>query len=115
LTSSTDVVDIDAALAASPHVAEGEARVGGQQHFYLEPQASLAIPKGEKGEIELYTTTQVRFTIHDVWESSSERVVERNMIKDVRCTWSPGTRQQVWCAFSGWQLSLMYGYLSVIS
>ena len=52
--------DIEAALASAPFLAEGEARVGGQQHFYLEPQASLALPKGEKGEIELYTTTQVR-------------------------------------------------------
>ena len=41
------------------HVLEGEARVGGQEHFYLEPNAAIVIPK-EMDEIESYASTQVR-------------------------------------------------------
>ena len=32
-------------FAASDHVLEGEMRIGGQEHFYLETQGTLAIPK----------------------------------------------------------------------
>ena len=41
------------------HVLEGEARVGGQEHFYLEPNAAIVIPK-EIDEIESFSSTQVR-------------------------------------------------------
>ena len=34
--------DIDAALAAAPHVIEGEYRTGAQEHVYLEPQGMAA-------------------------------------------------------------------------
>ena len=33
-------------------------RTGGQEHFYLETNACIAIPKREKGEMELIATTQ---------------------------------------------------------
>ena len=33
-------------------------RTGGQEHFYLETHAGIAIPKGEEGEMELIATTQ---------------------------------------------------------
>ncbi|MGV3491974.1 MAG: xanthine dehydrogenase molybdopterin binding subunit [Devosia sp.] len=49
--------DIDGALAAAAHVIDGTISIGGQEHFYLESQVSLAIP-GEDGEILLYTATQ---------------------------------------------------------
>ena len=39
-------------------IIEDEVRVGGQDHFYLETQASIAVPKGEDGEIELFASTQ---------------------------------------------------------
>src|SRR5262245_49623736 len=42
--------DVAAAFAAAEHVLEGTFRVGGQEHFYLEPQASLAVP-GEGGQM----------------------------------------------------------------
>ena len=29
-----------------------------QEHFYLETQASIAVPKGEDGEMELFVSTQ---------------------------------------------------------
>ena len=36
---------------------EGECRVGGQDHFYLETHACIAVPKGED-EIEIIATAQ---------------------------------------------------------
>lgn len=37
---------------------EGEVSMGGQEHFYLETHASLAVPRGEDGEMELFVSTQ---------------------------------------------------------
>ncbi|XP_008556718.1 xanthine dehydrogenase [Microplitis demolitor] len=49
--------DVHQAFAESDHVLEGEVKMGGQEHFYLETHATLAIPK-ETDEIELYCSTQ---------------------------------------------------------
>ena len=49
--------DIEAALGASPHLAKGTFRIGGQEHFYLEGQAAFAIPR-EDGEILVHSSTQ---------------------------------------------------------
>lgn len=49
--------DVDKALAEAAHVIDGAIRIGGQEHFYLEGQVSLALP-GEDGEMLLYTATQ---------------------------------------------------------
>lgn len=40
------------------HVFTGIARIGGQEHFYLETNATLAVPKPEDGEMEIYSGTQ---------------------------------------------------------
>ncbi|KAJ1569585.1 hypothetical protein HK405_000661 [Cladochytrium tenue] len=37
---------------------EGEARMSGQEHFYLETQASLVIPKKEDDEMEVFSSNQ---------------------------------------------------------
>lgn len=42
----------------SDHVLEGEMRIGAQEHFYLETQVTIAAPKGEAGEMELFVSTQ---------------------------------------------------------
>jgi xanthine dehydrogenase large subunit len=49
--------DPDAAIVQAPHRLEGQFRVGGQEHFYLEGQVALAIP-GEDGDIHVYSSTQ---------------------------------------------------------
>lgn len=41
------------------HILQGEMRMGGQEHFYLEPNAHIAVPKGEDGEMEIFTSSQV--------------------------------------------------------
>ena len=40
------------------YVFSGTARMGGQEHFYLETNASVVIPKGEDGEMEIWSSTQ---------------------------------------------------------
>jgi len=49
--------DVGGAVGAAPRSLEGEFRIGGQEHFYLEGQASLAIP-GEAGEMTVHCSTQ---------------------------------------------------------
>ncbi|KAF2740890.1 xanthine dehydrogenase/oxidase [Polyplosphaeria fusca] len=50
--------DVEKAFAEADHVFEGIARMGGQEHFYLETQACLAVPKSEDGEMEIFSSTQ---------------------------------------------------------
>ena len=50
--------NVDTALTEAEHVLEGECRVGGQDHFYLETHACLAVPKGEDKEMEIISSTQ---------------------------------------------------------
>ena len=49
--------DFDAAINSSAHRISGEMRVGGQEHFYLEGQASTAIPE-EDGGVTIHSSTQ---------------------------------------------------------
>ncbi len=49
--------DVEAALGDAHKVIEGEIEIGGQEHFYLEGQAALAVP-GEAGEMVVQSSTQ---------------------------------------------------------
>jgi xanthine dehydrogenase molybdopterin binding subunit len=49
--------DANAALRSAPHVIKGELRTGAAEHWYLETQASLAVP-GEGDEITLFSSSQ---------------------------------------------------------
>lgn len=49
--------DVDAALKKSPHTLKGKFECGGQEHFYLESQATIAYPL-ENGQIEIHSSTQ---------------------------------------------------------
>ncbi|KAJ1885101.1 hypothetical protein LPJ66_010290, partial [Kickxella alabastrina] len=50
--------DVDAAFAEADFVFEGESYCGPQEHFYLETMASIAVPKGEGDEFDIYASTQ---------------------------------------------------------
>lgn len=50
--------DPEEAFKNCDHTFTGVARMGGQEHFYLETQAALAIPKPEDGEMEIFSSTQ---------------------------------------------------------
>ena len=47
----------DRALAAAKHRLQGKISTGGQDHFYLEGQISLAVPR-EDGDLHIYCSTQ---------------------------------------------------------
>src|SRR5690606_33893582 len=49
--------DAAAALESAPRRVKGRMRLGGQDHFYLEGQISLAVP-GEDDEVIVYCSTQ---------------------------------------------------------
>ena len=72
--------DADAALAAAPHRLRGHARSGGQDHFYLEGQIALAIPREDRG-MHVYVSTQhpgeVQLMVsHALGVAASDVVVE---------------------------------------
>lgn len=48
----------DTAFEKADHVFTGIVRMGGQEHFYLETQACVVVPKPEDGEMEIYSSTQ---------------------------------------------------------
>ncbi|KAJ9353949.1 putative xanthine dehydrogenase HxA [Paecilomyces variotii] len=50
--------DPESAFKSADHVFSGVSRMGGQEHFYLETQACVAIPKAEDGEMEIWSSTQ---------------------------------------------------------
>ncbi|KAL8858068.1 MAG: hypothetical protein Q9178_005393 [Gyalolechia marmorata] len=50
--------DAEKAFNEADHVYTGIARMGGQEHFYLETQACVAVPKPEDGEMEIWSSTQ---------------------------------------------------------
>ena len=49
--------DADAALEAAAHKLSGTLHIGGQEHFYLEGQAALALPQ-EGGDMHIHSSTQ---------------------------------------------------------
>jgi xanthine dehydrogenase large subunit len=49
--------DSGAALAEAKHRVRGRLKLGGQEHFYLESQAALAVP-GEDGDVLIFSSTQ---------------------------------------------------------
>jgi xanthine dehydrogenase large subunit len=49
--------DTGQALAKAPNRLQGRLKIGGQEHFYLESQAAMAVP-GEDGDVLIYSSTQ---------------------------------------------------------
>ncbi|MCX8952414.1 xanthine dehydrogenase molybdopterin binding subunit [Ruegeria sp. NA] len=49
--------DADAAIESAAHVIDGTFEIGGQEHFYLEGQAALAVPN-EGGDMLVHSSTQ---------------------------------------------------------
>ncbi|MCL4107690.1 UNVERIFIED_CONTAM: hypothetical protein GTU68_022151 [Idotea baltica] len=49
--------DPEAAIAAAAHQVEGTLEIGGQEHFYLEGQAALAVPQ-ENNDMLVHSSTQ---------------------------------------------------------
>ncbi|KAM9123113.1 aldehyde oxidase-like isoform 3-T5 [Pangshura tecta] len=50
--------NVDEAFETVDQILEGEIHIGGQEHFYMETQCSLVVPKGEDKEMDVYVSTQ---------------------------------------------------------
>ena len=50
--------DTKKAFEEADHVFTGVTRMGGQEHFYLETNACVVVPKPEDGEMEVWSSTQ---------------------------------------------------------
>jgi xanthine dehydrogenase/oxidase len=50
--------DLSEPFEACDRVFEGTTRLGGQEQFYLETNAALAIPKSEDGQMDVWSSTQ---------------------------------------------------------
>uniref|UniRef100_A0A8B9RLM4 Aldehyde oxidase 6 n=1 Tax=Astyanax mexicanus TaxID=7994 RepID=A0A8B9RLM4_ASTMX len=50
--------DVSRAFQEADQVHEGEIRLGGQEHFYMETQSMLVIPVGEEKEMKVFVSTQ---------------------------------------------------------
>ncbi|OGE52046.1 hypothetical protein PENARI_c011G05045 [Penicillium arizonense] len=50
--------DTEEAFKNADHIFTGVSRMGGQEHFYLETQACVAIPLPEDGQMEIWSSTQ---------------------------------------------------------
>src|SRR5216684_9008299 len=57
--------DVDAAFASAANILEGTFINGGQDHFYLESQAALAVP-GEFDQLTVHSSTQNPSEVQDV-------------------------------------------------
>lgn len=50
--------NVEEAFKAVDQVHEGEIRIGGQEHFYMETQSMLVVPTGEEKELDVYVSCQ---------------------------------------------------------
>ncbi|TVY21200.1 Xanthine dehydrogenase [Lachnellula arida] len=50
--------DVEGAFKDADYVFSGVTRMAGQEHFYLETNACVAVPKPEDGEMEIFASTQ---------------------------------------------------------
>ncbi|CAG8519683.1 680_t:CDS:10 [Ambispora gerdemannii] len=61
--------DIDNVFNEADHIFEGSFRSGSQEHFYMETQASLVVPKPEEHEFEIHAATQTPKGVQEVLAS----------------------------------------------
>ncbi|XP_076843941.1 xanthine dehydrogenase/oxidase isoform X2 [Brachyhypopomus gauderio] len=50
--------DLTQGFQEADNILQGEIHIGGQEHFYLETNCTVAVPRGEDGEMELFVSTQ---------------------------------------------------------
>ena len=64
--------DSETAIADAPHRLQGEVSIGGQDHFYLEGQVSMALPR-EDGDILVLTSSQHPTELQQLVASSLDK------------------------------------------
>uniref|UniRef100_A0A3Q3F315 Aldehyde oxidase 6 n=1 Tax=Labrus bergylta TaxID=56723 RepID=A0A3Q3F315_9LABR len=63
--------NVTEAFQTVDHIYEGEVRMGGQEHFYMETQSMLVVPVGEETEFNIYVSTQ--------WPSLTQETVAETL------------------------------------
>ncbi|XP_004378262.1 aldehyde oxidase [Trichechus manatus latirostris] len=58
--------NVDEAFKVVDQILEGEIHMGGQEHFYMETQSMLVVPKGEDQEVDVYVSSQFPRYIQDI-------------------------------------------------
>ena len=109
--------DVEAALASAPHRLSGSMDIGGQEHFYLEGHAALALPQ-DGGEMVVHASSQHPTEIqHKVAEALGRpmhavRVEVRRMGGGIGGKESQGNALCVACAvaaqLTGWPCKMRY-------
>uniref|UniRef100_A0A4W5P4Z6 Aldehyde oxidase 5 n=1 Tax=Hucho hucho TaxID=62062 RepID=A0A4W5P4Z6_9TELE len=62
--------DVDKAFETVDQILEDEVYLRGQEHFYMETQGLIAMPKRENGELELFVASQhAAYTQESLWAS----------------------------------------------
>ncbi|KAF4548241.1 Xanthine dehydrogenase [Elsinoe fawcettii] len=73
--------DVQKAFEEADHVFSGVARLQGQEHFYLETNAVVVVPKPEDGEMEVFSSTQntaeTQAYVSQVCDVAANKVVVR--------------------------------------
>ncbi|GAB1284986.1 Aldehyde oxidase 1 [Apodemus speciosus] len=71
--------NVDEAFKIVDQIIEGEIHIGGQEHFYMETQSMLVVPKGEDGEIDVYVSTQFPRYVQDIVAATLKLSVNKVM------------------------------------
>lgn len=58
--------NVDEAFKEVDQILEGETHMGGQEHFYMETQSMLAVPRAEDQEMDIYVSAQGPTFIQDI-------------------------------------------------
>uniref|UniRef100_A0A8C0VY89 aldehyde oxidase n=1 Tax=Castor canadensis TaxID=51338 RepID=A0A8C0VY89_CASCN len=58
--------NVDEAFKMVDQILEGKIHMGGQEHFYMETQSMLVVPKGEDQEMDVYVSTQFPRYIQEI-------------------------------------------------
>ncbi|XP_072274825.1 aldehyde oxidase-like [Pyxicephalus adspersus] len=73
--------NIEEAFKKADHIIEGEIHIGGQEHFYLETNSVLVVPKGEDNEFDMYISTQdpttAQISVAAVLNVPSNRIISK--------------------------------------
>uniref|UniRef100_A0A673CNW7 FAD-binding PCMH-type domain-containing protein n=1 Tax=Sphaeramia orbicularis TaxID=375764 RepID=A0A673CNW7_9TELE len=63
--------NVTEAFKSVDQIYEGEHRMGGQEHFYMETQSMLVVPVGEEREFNIYVSTQ--------WPAATQEAVAQTL------------------------------------
>ncbi|XP_014664622.1 PREDICTED: xanthine dehydrogenase/oxidase-like [Priapulus caudatus] len=90
--------DINAGFKAADVVLEGTFKMGGQQHFYLEPQSCVCVP-GEKQEMNVYVSSQSNKLIQD-WIATTLAIPSNRIICRQKRVGGAFGGKEIQCAYA---------------